>query len=347
MMSRAAISASLAALGVLSLAGSVRAQGRPAGTVPLRVEVVAQEGATPLAYGVVSIPSQGLERFTDASGRVMLPVKPGRVLLRVKRLGFVPKDTTFEIATGAGQEVRVALVRVSFTLGAVRVVDWPPCLRPGIPRRGGDPQLRGIVGQLRQNAERYRLLTRTYPFVYEQQREFSQRAPDGTEEPQRTDTITVRGDITWRYRPGQLVVREQDGESLWKMRLPTISDLADDSFVENHCFHVAGLEQKGGQELLRVDVVAAQRLATPDVNVTVWLDPVGFQLRHSRFTLVRTRRFPHLRQVHSDVDYVEVVPFVPVMHETLTENVVQEAATSTSYLERQTIIRLIFVGARP
>lgn len=349
MMSPAAVSASVVALALCALGGAVGAQEPAAavapGAVALRVDVVTQDGGLPLAYGVVSVPSQGIERFTDGAGRVVLPVKPGRVLLRVKRLGFVPRDTTLEV-TGAGA-VRVALARVSFRLDAVRVVDWPPCRRPGIPRRGGDPQLRGIVEQLRQNAERYRLLTRTHPFVYEQRREFSRRSADGGEEPQRTDTITVRGDIAWRYRPGQLVVHEPDGDNLWKMRLPTISDLANDAFIDNHCIHVAGLERKEGQELLRIDLVAAERITTPDVNVSVWLDPAGFQLRHARFTLVRTQRFPHLRHMASDVDYVEVVPFVPVMHQTVTENVVQEAASSASYLERQTIVRLTFVGARP
>jgi hypothetical protein len=323
--------------------GALAAQQR----VGYRVEVVTRDGGSPIGYGVVSAPQQDIERFTDANGRVVLPLLPGRVLLRVKRLGFVPRDTTVEVTAAAGQGVRVALERVSFSLDAVKVVDWPPCLRPGIPRRGGDAQLRGIVEQLRQNAERFRLLTKTYPFSYDVAREFTRRDGDGPVVPERTDTIPVRGNVAFWYRPGRLVIRERDGENEYKMRIPTLSDLADEQFIDNHCFHVAGLESKRDQRLLRIDIVAAQRIRTPDVNVSVWLDPRDFQLRHATFTLVRHATFPDLLQLVSSVDYVEVVPFVPVMHETVTENLVRDRTLTTSFIERQVIVQLTFLGARP
>lgn len=337
------------------------------GPVQLRVEVISEDGAVPLGYAVVSVPSQVQERFTDGAGRVVLALQAGRVLVRVKRLGFVPRDTTFDLAASPGQSLRVALTRVSFKLAPVRIVSHPPCRRPGIPPRGGDAQLRGIVDQLRQNAERYRLLTTAFPFTYEQERESTRRLGNGPEEPERTDTITVRGDITWRYRPGNIVVRGREADAViksaarsgppstkapiehdeWRMILPTISDLADDTFIENHCFHVAGLEERPEGRLLRIDIVASVRLRTPDVNVSVWLDPEGFQLRHATFTLVRAGRFPRILSVISEVDYVEVVPFVPVMHRTVTENVVRGRDATTTYMERQSIVRLTFTGARP
>jgi hypothetical protein len=334
-------------LALLALASAAPGAAGAQALVGVRVEVIAQDGGLPLAYAVVSAPSQEIERFTDVGGRVVLPLRPGRLLLRVKRLGFVPRDTTLDVTGAPGQAVRVALTRVSFDLEAVRVVSWPPCTRPGIPRRGGDAQLRGIVDQLRQNAERYRLLTKVFPFTYDAAREFTRKDGDGPVTTERADTINVRGDIAFWYRPGRILVRERDGESEWKMRIPTLSDLADDAFVENHCFHVAGLENKRDQQLLRIDIVAAQRIRTPDVNVSVWLDPSDFQLRHATFTLVRAYGFPNLLHLVSSVDYVEVVPFVPVMQETITENLVRGDSVTSSYFERQTIVRLTFTGARP
>jgi hypothetical protein len=315
--------------------------------IGVRVDVVTQEGGLALAYAVVSAPSQDIERFTDVAGRVVLPLRPGRVQLRVKRLGYVPRDTTVEVTTVPGQAVRVALARVSFNLEAVRVVSWPPCTRPGIPRRGGDSQLRGIVDQVRQNAERYRLLTKMFPFTYDAERAFTRKDDGGPIIPDRTDTISVRSDVAFWYRPGRILMRERDGESEWKMRIPTLSDLADEQFIDSHCFHIAGLEAKRDQRLLRIDIVAAQRISTPDVNVSVWLDPEGFQLRHATFTLVRAFAFPNLLHLVSSADYVEVVPFVPVMHETITENLVRGDSVTSSYIERQTIVRLTFTGARP
>lgn len=334
---------------VLALgAPPVEAQEPAANSVPVRVEVVTADGSAPLAYSVISVPAQGIERFSDANGRVSIPVRPGRVLMRVKRLGFVPRDTTFTVEDAPGQVVRIALARVSFTLDVVRVVGWPPCRRPGLPRRGGDAQLRGIVDQLKQNAERYRLLTTSYPFMYESERRFSHHLPDGKETTDRTDTISVSGVPAWKYKPGKLVSQDRtQGMNQWIMHIPVLSDLADQDFIDNHCFHVAGLEMKGEDRLLRLDIVAAQRLKSPDVNVSVWLDPVGFQLRHASFTLVGVHQWPNLLHVVSRVDYVEVVPFIPVMHETNAENLVREGGLHVIHNERQTIVRLTFLGARP
>lgn len=353
MMSTAAYGAS-ALLIFLAAAPLAQAQEpEPAPQIPLRVFVVTALESAPLGYSVVSIPAQSVERFTDATGRVVLPVAgTGRVLLRIKRLGFVPRDTTVMV-TEPGQAVTVALSRVSFNLAAVRVVAWPPCRRPGIPRRGGDAQLRGIVEQLKQNAERYRLLVKSFPFSYQSERELSRKEPNGQPEIERTDTITVSGKPDWTYRPGRMLARDpSQGVNQWIMHIPVLSDLADESFIDNHCFHVAGLEQKEDQRLLRIDIVAAERLKSADVNVSVWLDPQGFQLRYASFTLTNfSRSFPTLLHVVSHVDYVEVAPSIPVMQQTVAENLVQELSrgrgATTMFAERQTILRLTFHGARP
>ena len=321
--------------------------------IALRVQVVMEMGGAPLGYSVVSLPEQGVERFTDPDGAVVLPVaRAGRVRLVAKRLGFVPRDTTIEITDAPGQRVVIALTRVSFELEAVEVVAWPPCRRPGIPRRGGHAQLRGIVDQLRQNAERFRLLTTTYPFSYTSERELSRRVLNGAEVIESVDTILVAGAPDWRYEPGRIVSRDLTGAARgWMMHIPILSDLAEDRFIENHCYHVAGLEDKESNRLLRLDIVAAQRLRGPDVNVTVWLDPVGFQLRFATFTLSRIPpQFRDLMHLVSRVTYVEVAPFIPVMQETLSENLMRTGAAgleATAFMERQRIVQLTFHGARP
>ena len=340
-------------LGATSLAAQESARAPAAHHVTVRV-VTALEGA-PLGYSVVAIPTLDLERFTSASGVVVMPVPtPGQVRLRVKRLGFTPKDTTITVTDARSQSVTIALARVSFRLDVVRVVGWPPCKRPGIAE-GEDDQVRGIVDQLRQNAERYRLLTQSYPFVYTVRREFGRRASDGSLIIESADVLVVNGAADWRYRPGTLIAREPSsgigGRAEWVMRIPSISDLAEDRFVENHCFHVAGLEEKEGQRLLRLDIVAAERLKGTDVNIVVWLDPVDFQLRHATFTL--TKPPPQVRGLltsSSRVTYRELIPFVPVLELTVAENTVQEGRSRTStriLVERQRIERVMFRGVRP
>ena len=319
------------------------------------VRVVTSLENAPLGYSVVAMPALDLERFTSSSGVVVMSVPaPGQVRLRVKRLGFTPKDTTITVTDAQSQSVTVALVRVSFRLDAVRVVGWPPCRRPGIAE-ADDDRVPGIVEQLRQNAERYRLLTKSYPFVYTVRREFGRRATDGSLIIDAADEIVVNGAADWRYRPGTLVVREPRSgigtRSEWVMRIPSISDLAEDQFIATHCFHVAGLEEKEGQRLLRLDIVAAERLKSTDVNIVVWLDPQDFQLRHATFTL--TKPPPQVRGLltsSSRVTYRELIPFVPVLALTVAENTVQEGrsqTTTTVLIERQRIERVMFRGARP
>ena len=357
--SRAATIAFGAAL-LGSLAGPLQAQ--EIAPVPARlvtVRVVTDPDGAPLGYGVVAFPDLALERFTSPTGVVVMPVlTPGRVRVVVKRLGFTPKDTSITVTDAPAQTFVIALARVTFKLDVVRVVAWPPCKRPGITRRDVDPQVRGIVDQLRQNAERYSLFARTYPFAYASSREVGQREMDGTERVERTDTILVNEASGWRYRPGALVDREKVPESRrrvvlgdWIMHIPTLANLAEDAFVASHCFNVAGLEDKEGERLLRLDILAAERINGADVNVVAWLDPTGFRLRYATFTLSTIpRQFRDLLHVSSSVRYLELTPYVPVMRETFTESLVQEGRSSTVtrvHFERQRILRFLFDGPRP
>jgi hypothetical protein len=345
---RAFASSAVRALVLSSIAVPLAAQN-------VTVRVITALERAPLGYSVVAMPSLGLERFTTASGVVVMPVPaPGEVRLRVKRLGYTPKDTTITVTDAPAQTVTIALARVSFRLEEVRVVGWPPCRRPGISDES-DAQLRGIVDQLRQNAERYRLLTRSYPFVYTIRRQFGERATDGSVVLESDNVEVVSGTPEWTYRPGTLVGREPalaaGLRSVWVMRILSISDLAEDAFVDNHCFHVAGLEEKDGQRLLRLDIVAAERLKGVDVNAVVWLDPQDFQLRHATYTL--TKPPPQVRGLlasSSRVTYRELIPFVPVLSLTVAENTIQQGrsrTTTTVMIERQVTERILFRGARP
>ena len=94
--------------------------------------------------------------------------------------------------------------------------------------------------------------------------------------------------------------------------------------MENHCCHVAGLEEKEGQELLRLDIVAAERLRTPDVNASVWLDPRDYQLRFANFVLTKVPPTLLTLRVHSSqIEFSKIIPFVPVMQMVFGESVVR------------------------
>lgn len=307
-----------------------------------------------LGYAVVAVPALGIERLTGASGAVVVAAPPGALRISVKRLGFEPRDTVVTITEAVGQRIDVALRRLSLRLGEVRVEAWPACTAPGVPDRTAQPEAFHVVEQLRQNAERNELLLRAYPFVYLSERMLSYRDGDAPEEvTERVDTLLLAGDPLWRYAPGNLIERRSAGLILsrasYAMRLPSLRDLASPAFLANHCFHVAGIEEKAGQRLLRMDIVAADRLREPDVNVAVWLETADFRIRFSSMVLTRIpRQLGHLRQVTSEVTYLDLLPYVPVMYFTLGENAERgDAATARRWIERQQVLDVRYLGPRP
>ena len=341
------------ALGAVVASGGGAQESRPALQVTVRVIDTLNGSAVP--FSVIAMPALDLERFTGAAGTIVLPVpSAGRVRVVVRRVGFTPTDTTITVTSAPSQAFTIALTHLSFQLNEVRVVDWPPCTRPGIPRRGGDPTMRAVVEQMRENADRFALLARQYPFGYRAERTLGRTNATGVDSVERVDTILVNGSPPWRYRPGTLVAARPNAESrggvLWAMHLPTLRDLGEQAFVDNHCFHVAGVEEKEGRPLLRLDIVAAARLGTPDVNAAVWLDPRDFQIRHAMFVLTRVRpEFIGLRSHSAQVEFGELIPFVPVMQMVLDESIVHDPSSGREFVlfERQRILVVEFRGARP
>lgn len=319
----------------------------------VRVAVVAFGTGEAVGFSVVAAPALGIERFAGASGVVVVAAPPGELRLSVKRLGFVPKDTLIVVSGEPGQSVVIALERLVLRLNEVRVEAWPPCAEPGIPRQDRDPQGWTVVEQLRQNAERFDLLVRTYPFLYTAERTVSARTGLEVETVESVDTILVAGDPPWEYRPGAVLRRQSRGlifsSATYAMRLPTLRHFASRAFLDNHCFHVAGIEDKAGQRLLRMDIVASQRLRDADVNVAVWLDTADFRLRFATLALTRIpNQMRHLERLTTEITYLELLPYVPVMYVTVAENVERgDPLVARRWYERQQVLDVRYLGAHP
>jgi hypothetical protein len=279
--------------------------------------VVAKEDGVPLGYSVVSIPSlgeRGRERYTTAQGAFVFPGLPaGAHRLRVKHLGYSPRDVDVRLAQGR-VEVRVELARIALLLAAVRVVAREECRNPGPPDSTLFPEFATVFDQVRQNAERFRLLVDRYPYQYFVERSFFDQFRNGESRLVSTDTVGFRSDHGWRYRPGQMIstVREASGRA-YVMNLPGLADVVDSAFLANHCFRYAGPDTLSGRTLLRVDFYAAKRLRQPDVDGAVYLDTATYQIRGARVAL--TRPPPALRAVQgmtATTIFEEVVPSIPI-----------------------------------
>ncbi len=310
---RSAAVAGLVAFGAAASAGSARAQ-RPGPTTTLRGAVVAAEDGARVPFAVVMLEPGFGRRFSDGDGRFFFAgAPPGTVRLSVRQVGYSPFDTTITL-TAATPPLRVELRRIAVSLTAVTVTASGPCTNPGVPDRSRDPQLAEVFAQLRQNAERFRLLADQYPFRYRMAREFAVEEASGARRAT-TDTLTLLSSARWPYAPGRVVTPDPDIADSRIVHLPVLADLADSVFHATHCFRLAGLESfvDDGPLLVRLDFRAAESLRDPDVDGSAWLDPDTYQLRHVRVSLTRLARAARgVREWTATTGFREVVANVAV-----------------------------------
>ncbi len=281
----------------IAIAGAplpANAQGTGTGTGTLTVTVTASQTQTPLPYAVVALPQRSIERFTDASGRItIVSLVAGRYELVVRRIGFAPSRDTVIIAPAAVTSLAVALTQIPVQLTSMLVRPRERCTSPGMPDHARDAEVYQIVDMLRQNAAQFRLLTTEYPFRYATQRVLA-AVSDSAMFVQSVDTLVAESSALGGYRPGR-VVREAAGprgRAETTMILPVLSDLAAPSFIENHCFRYGGTVQENGETWVRLDVLASEKLRTPDVNGAFFLDSTTAQLRRMELEMSRPDRLP-------------------------------------------------------
>lgn len=311
--------------------------------------IVSRETGEPLAYSIVAIPSLSYERFSDDSGGFVISALPaGPLVIRVRRLGYSPSDITVNVRAGATDAVRIALSRIAFQLGEVTVRAFPPCTAPGPPRDQRDSSLMIVFSQLRQNAEQYRLLAESYPFYYDLQATLSRKLKKGDSiAVDSVEIVTVSGNPKVRYRPGGLVERRGRG---YFFRIPMLIDFADRNFINQHCFHYAGHERIDDIDLVRLDVVAAERIKEPDVNGSMYLDPETFLIRRTVMRLSRRlKQVRDLTDMEVTTDFGEVMPSIPVIVKVWSVQTMEPMTKSDfeEAYEKQELIRVVFLGAKP
>ena len=160
----------------------------------------------PLPYTTITIEQLGQERFTDQNGHfTYFAVPPGNYKIRLRQIGYLPIDTTLSLNVNARTPV-FSMRKIPSTLAAVEITAPPrKCI---VPEENGfvdDPELAVVLSEARKNAERERMLRRTYPFEYKlAQQHVTFDMKDST---QRVvyDTATFRSDDSWQYRKGRVV----------------------------------------------------------------------------------------------------------------------------------------------
>ncbi|MCC6242921.1 MAG: carboxypeptidase regulatory-like domain-containing protein [Gemmatimonadaceae bacterium] len=275
------------AAGCLLWGASARAQGA------LEINVLDDRTGDPLAYAVVSIPTASIERFTDARGRLTIPVlRAGSYAVDVRRLGFLPHRGTVTVVDDDRAGFTVRMQRIAQRLAGMQVSAERACLTPGTPDPTRDPLLAALVSLLKENADRFRLLSSQYPFIYTQQRALGD-VRDSVAFVAFSDRLPLQSDVRRAYKEGD-VVRRVGGQ--YTMSLPTLLDLADQRFARSHCFVFAGVlrEQtpQGLETWARIEVRASDSLKAPDMHGVFYLDSATAELRRMEVELSRPDLLP-------------------------------------------------------
>lgn len=317
--------------------------------------VVVRDGGVPLPYSVVAVPSLSRERFTDEHGAFTLTGLPaGPLLVRVRHIGYSPVELTVNVRAGGLDSIRFTLAHIVVKLSTMEVRAYAECKQPGIPTAATDSAFALVFDQLRQNADQYRLLTETYPFLYSAERTLSHTQVNGDVRLEKVDTVVVDSRATWRYKPG-VVLSQGDGLPGFRplfLNIPTLVHFADRTFLDNHCFMYGGAESVDGRELLRIDFTAAARIKDPDVNGSMYLDPATFQIRRSVIRLSRIPKgVPNLRETEATTWFSDALASISMIAGISSVNRVNAnrgRPTATVALnEDQLLIRVQFINARP
>lgn len=352
-------------LAVLCAGGSsIGAQATPPGPVgpPSNVggvtftgTVVADGTGMPLPYSTVTIDPIGRERFTDQTGTFTYYAVPaGRYRIRVRQLGYIPLDTAIQISDRAPASPVLVMTRIATALAEVQV-SAPPrrCIVPEDNGFVDDSELATVLGEVRKNADRERLLRRTYPFEYRMAQSHSTFDLVTRRQNVRFDTMTFRSDDNWKYRKGRVVSDDRNklfGE-VRVMRLPTLADLADRGFLTAHCFKYSGISDYNGVPTHRIDFAPDSSLVTPDVEGTIFIDSASYLIRRAEFRLTRGGTVkPPILGMSVTTTYREILPNVALFDEIASAQplgIEVPGGNPSEFRERQQLLSFRFLRGGP
>jgi len=254
-------------------------------------QVVVRHSEVPVSYAVVGAKPGAAERFTGSDGLFVLhELRPGKITLSARHIGYAPIDTTIDLVAGDSVNLRLELALITAQLPAVHALAQQ-CTHPGDAKANLTAELSVLFDQVKQNAERNRLLATSYPFEVIIERKITKPEPALEARFVAYDTVIRSSARPWRYEPGNMLgTREIESGALggkwYTITMPELADFADQRFLENHCFDFGGEEVFDGDTLLRMDFAPAPVVHTPDVGGSIFLDSKTYQIRMMQLTLV-------------------------------------------------------------
>ncbi len=254
--------------------------------------VVAQTGE-PLPFSVVMLSPGDARIFTDGQGRFSFSnLGNSTYVLSVRQIGFSPVDTQITLRGDDAPVVRIALHALVVQLPPLVVIGYGPCTAPGRPNSPDDSALVAVFDQLQENARRFELFADSYPFRFRLERTVRDVTRRG--DTLKTVDILSLGNTDERpYEVGRVVA---PGWGPWNSDLlvhtTVLQEFANKTFIETHCFHLAGRDTIAGETLVRVDFEPAERLGSADIAGAAYLDSITYELRFTETSLTHAERSP-------------------------------------------------------
>jgi len=296
-----------------------------------------------IPYAIAMLSPGARQRFADDSGAFRFEdVPPGPHRLLVRQIGFSPLDTTVAVPADSTLRLTLRLERVTVQLSEVTISAPAPCVRPGLPDSTLHPQLAAVFEQVRENADRYRLLADSYPAEYRMERAFGELDAAGGTSVYYTDTVSIRTDARWHYVPGRVIAEVGWGNR--RLLLPTLPDLADSLFQAAHCFYLAGVDTADGSRVIRVDFLPPEALRSPDVEGSAYLDTATYQVRHVTVRLTKPQRANYrLQDLTVDMSFREIVPSIVLVDHIAAVTLMLRERHPPGYTEDQRLLAVHFL----
>lgn len=330
---------------ILACAGSaLSAAGAQGATVT--GQVVLRDDGQPLGYTTIGVLSLGTQQLARENGSFSLTLPAGEVRLRFKRIGFLPKDTVLIVAANDTARIRVEMARLVIKLPAVVVsgacTDKTPL--------GDKPAIVAeLFDQVKQNAERMRLLAQERPFTMTAVN--YGRFVDGNNRVTnpRTDTVE-RPALLKPYKPRGVVFPITGGpyKGGTGVMLPELPDLADTAFTNNHCFWYAGQERFGNDSVIRVDFEPVPWLAKElDLEGSIYLRVDGYQLvgLYTKLNRIAPPVNRFLREYTNRARFIELVSGVSVVDESELMNIFRDSRPA--YVQTGKVIGIKWLDVPP
>ena len=281
----------------------------------------------PVPYGTVTLLGTDWAAFADANGAFRMGGFPaGTYIVRARQIGYAPKDTTVVIAPApAITTVTFHMHRIPALLRLVKVEGHRSgrcTTNTGVPDSTADLPLARIFTQVRENADRFRLLADAYPYRYRRVERNILRSDPGGDSATSTDTVSYESRSRRAYHVGGVIYDAADdgGRHRQYMYLPAFRDLADSNFLAVHCFTYGGTELADGNRLLRIDFRPADTITVPDVEGSIYLDSARLIVRRAVFRMTKPEaaKSPILGLTVT-ATYREVAPLIPVVDSLITD----------------------------